>query len=563
MGTQFDFPGGIHPPDNKLRSLQTPIRQAPLPDRLTVPLRQHRGDPGRVVVAAGDHVLTGQPLSEGQPGRSVPVHAPTSGTITAIKSHEVPHPSGLEETCILIEADGRDQWYELAPCPDSASTAERYDHLHRTGVVGLGGAGFPTRDKLQSAEAAPDVLILNGAECEPYITADQALMRERPDSVVAGALALWRLVGAGRCLIGIEDNKPDAIEALRQSAEGTSVEIRVVATRYPSGGERQLIQLLTGLEVPSGGLPADVGVLCQNVATAVAVDRSLRLGEPVIQRITTLTGEALARPGNIEARIGTPLDHLLFEAGLDPQRLHRLIMGGPLMGFDLTTTGLPLIKTANCLIAGTAGEFPDPPIPQPCIRCGLCEQACPVDLLPQQLYWFASAGEHRKAEHFDLFDCIECGACDWVCPSHLPLTDYYRHSKGVLRQEQKEQAEADHARQRFEERQARLEREQAEREERRRARQQAREQHHNVAPAEASEAATAAATSPTAPGPDRETLIQRRDQARQKVEEAQAQLAEAREQTPEAVPKLERALNKHQKRLDAAEKALSDAQEDT
>ena len=562
MGTRYDFPGGIHPPDNKQQSLQTPIRQAPLPEQLIVPLRQHRGDPGHVLVAVGDRVLTGQPLSEGEPGLSVPVHAPTSGTITAIGPHEVPHPSGLEETCIHIEADGRDQWCELIPCPDDASTLERYDHLHRTGVVGLGGAGFPTRDKLQSAEEAPDVLILNGAECEPYITADQALMRERPDSVIAGARALWELVGAGQCLIGIEDNKPDAIEALKQAAEGTGIEIRIIATRYPSGGERQLIQLLTGLEVPSGGLPADVGVLCQNVATAVAADRALRLGEPVIQRITTFTGQALGAPGNIEARIGTPLDHLLFEAGLDPDRLHRLIMGGPLMGFDLTTTGLPLIKTANCLIAGTAEEFPDSPIPQPCIRCGLCEQACPVDLLPQQLYWFASAGEHQKAEHFDLFDCIECGACDWVCPSHLPLTDYYRHSKGMLRQEKKEQAEADHARQRFEERQARMEREQAEREERRRARQQAREQRRSGEPAEAGGTEPGAASAAATPGPDRETLIQRRDQARQKVEEAEAQLAEAREQTPEAVPKLERALNKHRKRLDAAEKALSDAREE-
>lgn len=555
MGTRFDFPGGVHPPENKQQSLQIPIRQAPLPEQLIVPLRQHRGDPGRVLVHVGTHVLTGQPLSEGDPERSVPVHAPTSGTVTAIAPHAVPHPSGLEETCIHIEVDGWDQWCELTPCPANAGTVERYDHLHRAGVVGLGGAGFPTRDKLQSAGEAPECLIINGAECEPYITADQALMRERPESVIAGALVLWELVGAEQCLIGIEDNKPAAIEALTQCTEGTGIEIRVVATRYPSGGERQLIQLLTGREVPSGGLPADIGVLCQNVATAVAAERALRLGEPVIRRITTLTGEALTSPGNVEARIGTPLDHLLMVAGLDPERLNRLILGGPLMGFDLSTTGLPLIKTANCLIAGTAEELPDPPIPQPCIRCGLCEQACPVDLLPQQLYWFASASEHQKAEHFDLFDCIECGACDWVCPSHLPLTDYYRHSKGVLRQEKKEQAEADHARKRFEQRQARLEREQTEREQRRRARQQARQQHQTATTYDSGTGETPASA---APGPDRETLIQRRDQARQKVEEAEARVAQAMEQTPEAVPKLERALNKHRKRLEAAEQALGD-----
>ena len=553
MGRPFDFPGGIELPDNKSQSLREPIRQPSLPDHFAVPLLQHIGEHARACVQPGDTVLKGQRLADSDRGAGVPVHAPTSGTVTAIEARQVPHPSGLEDWCVRIEPDGRDQWAELADCPHYADLPvdEKLNRIHAAGIAGLGGAGFPTDAKLVAREGTRiRTLILNGAECEPYITADQALMQERADAIIAGGRIIASLLGSEECLIGIEDNKPGAIQALRSAAEGSGIEIVVVPTRYPSGGEKQLIQLLTGREVPHDGIPADIGVLCQNIATAESIYRALRFGEPVISRITTLTGNALDRPGNVEARIGTPINHLLREAGLRDDRLKRLIMGGPMMGFDLPTMSAPVVKGTNCLIAGTAGEFPDPPIPQPCIRCGLCEQACPMELLPQQLYWFARSGEHDKAEDFNLFDCIECGACSWVCPSSIPLVQYYQHAKGAIREQRREQEEADRARLRFEQRRARLEREKAEKEERRRARMEARKQ----------KAAGAAPETATTTGPDLESLIKRRDDAREKVEEAQARLDDARETAPEAVTKLERALNKHQKRLDSAEQALANAQ---
>ncbi|TDT43084.1 electron transport complex protein RnfC [Halospina denitrificans] len=554
MGRPFDFPGGIELPDNKTQSLQSPIRQPSLPDHFAVPLLQHIGEHARACVQPGDTVLKGQRLADSDRGAGVPVHAPTSGTVTAIEARQVPHPSGLEDWCVRIEPDGRDQWTELADCPDYAElpVEEQLSRIHAAGIAGLGGAGFPTDAKLVAGDGARiRTLILNGAECEPYITADQSLMRERPEAIIAGARIISSLLGAEECLIGIEDNKPEAIKALQEATNGTGIEVVVVRTRYPSGGEKQLIQLLTGQEVPHDGIPADIGVLCQNIATAESIYRALRFGEPVISRITTLTGKALERPGNVEARIGTPIIHLLNEAGLHEDNLKRLIMGGPMMGFDLPSITAPVVKGTNCLIAGTADEFPDSPIPQPCIRCGLCEQACPMELLPQQLYWFARSGEYDKAEDFNLFDCIECGACSWVCPSSIPLVQYYQHAKGAIREQRREQEEADRARLRFEQRQARLEKEKAEKEERRQARMEARK--HKASGATPESAASS--------GPDLETLTRRRDDAREKVDEARAKLEEARETAPEAVTKLERALNKHQKRLDSAEQALANAHE--
>jgi electron transport complex, RnfABCDGE type, C subunit len=392
MGRPFDFPGGIELPDNKAQSLRGPIRQPSLPDHFSVPLLQHIGEHARACVQPGDTVLKGQRLADADRGAGVPVHAPTSGTVTAIEARQVPHPSGLEDWCVRIKPDGRDQWTERVDCPDYAELPvdEQLERIHAAGIAGLGGAGFPTDAKLVAGDGARiRTLILNGAECEPYITADQSLMRERPEAIIAGAQIIRSLLGSKECLIGIEDNKPDAIEALRKAADGTGIEIVVVPTRYPSGGEKQLIQLLTGREVPHDGIPADIGVLCQNIATAESIYRALRFGEPIISRITTLTGNALKHPGNVEARIGTPIGHLLDEAGLQKGQLKRLIMGGPMMGFDLPSMTAPVVKGTNCLIAGTVEEFPDSPIPQPCIRCGLCEQACPMELLPQQLYWFA------------------------------------------------------------------------------------------------------------------------------------------------------------------------------
>ncbi|GHA83282.1 electron transport complex subunit RsxC [Modicisalibacter luteus] len=502
----FDFPGGIFPPERKTLSNRTPLIEAPLPTQVVLPLAQHVGMPAEPVVTVGQSVRTGEIVARAEGMISAHVHASITGTVTAIEERAVPHPSAAvgeyQALSIVIEGDGKsDVWLRMASLDwRTASDAALIERLQASGVVGLGGAGFPAAVKAQVRQRhAIDTLIVNAAECEPYISADDLTLRTYPGDVLEGARMLARLCGANRILIGIEDNKPEAIVALRQAlrnlpSDAVSVELQVVATRYPSGGERQLVQRLTGREVPSRGLPADVGVLCHNPGTLLASLRAIRDGEPMISRIVTLTGEALARPGNLEARLGTPLHQLLTFAGVRPERLSQLILGGPMMGFTLDSDALPLVKTGNCVIAGTPKEFPPAPVEQPCIRCGACETACPASLLPQQLYWYSKSREHDKAELFNLFDCIECGACAFVCPSHIPLVQYYRAAKGEIRLREQEARKAEHARHRFEFRQARMAREQAEKEARRQARlQQAKASrpasglHDTAAPASASD----------------------------------------------------------------------------
>ena len=304
-------------------------------------------------------------------------------------------------------------------------------------------------------------------------------MRERPEEVLAGAAIVQWLLQPEETVLGIEDNKPAAIAALREAsasleeAIGDAIDIAVIPTQYPSGGEKQLIEILTGRQVPSGGLPADIGAACINVGTCAAAFRALCRGEPLISRITTLTGGALAQPRNFEALIGTPVRCLLEEAGFDPARGARLVMGGPMMGFTLDTADVPVVKITNCILAPALGELPAPRPAQPCIRCGLCADACPASLLPQQLYWFAEGREYEKLERHNLFDCIECGACSWVCPSDIPLVQYYRAAKAEVSQLRRDQAKAEQSKARFEARQERVEREAAEREAQRAARRRA------------------------------------------------------------------------------------------
>ncbi|HAB05867.1 MAG TPA: electron transport complex subunit RsxC [Alcanivorax sp.] len=393
--------------------------------------------------------------------------------MTAIGPAPYPHASGLEEWAIRIEADGEDRWCELDPISDfrALEPAALLDIIRAAGISGLGGAGFPTAVKLKARpEQKIHTLIINGTECEPYITADDSAMRYRAEQIVSGIEVLMHILRPEQVLIGIEDNKPEAIAALRAACADSDVEVRVVPTKYPSGGEKQLIQLLTGKEVPSGSIPAQCGVVCQNVGTAWAVKRAVHDGEPLLSRITTVTGDAVARPGNYEVWLGTPVADLLHHAGVDKERLGRLVMGGPMMGFTLHDPSVPVVKTSNCVIAASAEELPEPPPEQACIRCGACAEVCPANLLPQQLYWYAKTDDFERAQHHNLMDCIECGACAYVCPSHIPLVQYYRYAKGEIRTQTAEQIKADRARERFEARQARLEREQAEKEARRRAR---------------------------------------------------------------------------------------------
>jgi electron transport complex protein RnfC len=470
-----DFHGGIFPPERKSLSSDGAIVAAGIPPQVVLPLSQHIGPVAEAVVAVGDRVLGGQPLTDAQ---GLPVHAPTSGTVAALEERSVPHPSGLPAPCIVIDCDGEDEWLPLQGCEDfrALSHDELRQRIFAAGIAGLGGAGFPTAYKLGGdAGRGIHTLILNGTECEPYITADDRLMRERAAAVIGGARILAHLVQPDEILIGVEDNKPEAVAALR-AALGDHGDIDVVEfpTKYPSGGERQLIQILTGKQVPSGGLPADIGILCQNVGTAAAVHAAVTDGRPLVSRITTVTGEAVQRPGNFEVLVGTPMAYLLERAGFAPGPRQRLLMGGPMMGIAVPSVDCPVVKTTNCLLAPAPGELREPPaVAQPCIRCGLCAEACPAQLLPQQLYWYSRAEDHEQLDTHNLFDCIECGACSWVCPSSIPLVQFYRASKGAIRERQAAEARSEHARLRFEARQARKEREAAEKEARRAARKKA------------------------------------------------------------------------------------------
>ena len=469
----YDFPGGVHPAEHKTVSNRTPIAPGPRPAQLVLPLNMHLGAPARPIVAVGDRVLKGQMLAEPAGAVSAALHAPTSGTVVALGPRPIQHPSGMDALCIVLEPDGEDRWAERRPVADHTrlGPGKLIALLRDAGVAGLGGAGFPTSVKVNLGDhQRVEQLIINAVECEPYITADDRLMRERADEIVLGIQILQYLLNPHDTLIGVEDNKPEAIAALRAACAGSDMEIRVVPTKYPSGGEKQLIQLLTGKEVPSGSIPAQCGVVCQNVGTAWAVKRAVHDGEPLLSRITTVTGDAVARPGNYEVWLGTPVADLLHHAGVDKERLGRLVMGGPMMGFTLHDPSVPVVKTSNCVIAASAEELPEPPPEQACIRCGACAEVCPANLLPQQLYWYAKTDDFERAQHHNLMDCIECGACAYVCPSHIPLVQYYRYAKGEIRTQAAEQIKADRARERFEARQARLEREQAEKEARRRAR---------------------------------------------------------------------------------------------
>ncbi|MDU6412505.1 MAG: electron transport complex subunit RsxC [Yersiniaceae bacterium] len=466
----WDFAGGIHPPEMKTQSSHAPLRKAPLSPEFIIPLQQHLGPEGELLVKAGDRVLKGQPLTAGR-GRTLPVHAPTSGTVRTIEPRITAHPSGLKELCVVLDADGDDRWCALSPVTDyhQQSAGDLVARIHQAGVAGLGGAGFPTASKLQGGRHGVKTLIVNAAECEPYITADDRLMQEHAPEIVTGTRILCHILRPERVIIGIEDNKPEAIAALKQALKadatpGVKLELRVIPTKYPSGGAKQLTRILTGQEVPHGKHSSSIGVLMQNVGTLYAITRAILHGEPLIERVVTLTGESVAQPGNFWVRIGTPVSLLLNVAGFRPHDQQLVIMGGPLMGFTLPHLEVPTVKITNCLLAPSQSEMGAPQAEEACIRCSQCADACPAGLLPQQLYWFSRGQEHEKARNYNLFDCIECGACAYVCPSNIPLVQYYRQEKAEIRELDQEAARAADAKARFEAKQARMEREKLARE---------------------------------------------------------------------------------------------------
>ncbi|MBY8122818.1 electron transport complex subunit RsxC [Vibrio fluvialis] len=468
-GYLWDFPGGIHPPENKVQSTQTPLVEASLANEFVLPLKQHIGKSGDLLVQVGDRVLKGQPLTSFSTTFMLPVHAPTSGVISAIEPRTVAHPSGLSELCVVITPDGQDQWFERQPISDYTQVApeELIDIIRNAGIAGLGGAGFPTAKKIQSGLSRVEIFIVNAAECEPYITADDALMREHAQEIIDGIGIVEHILQPKLTVIGVEDNKPEAIQALQQAAEGKDIVIRAIPTKYPSGGAKQLIKLLTDLEVPAGKHSADIGVIVQNVGSVQAIKRAVIDGEPLIRRVVTLTGNTFVQPRNVWVRLGTPVQSLLDEFGYKAdKKLPRLILGGSMMGFTLPHANVPIVKIANCILAPSRNEIPQHDYEMACIRCGQCADACPASLLPQQLYWHSKAEEYEKCEELNLKDCIECGACAYVCPSEIPLVQYYRQSKAEIKNRKWEAEAAERAKLRFEEKKARMEREKAERENR-------------------------------------------------------------------------------------------------
>ena len=462
----FKFNGGVHPPQHKLESTKAPITAVTMPDRLVLPLRQHVGNMAKLQVEVGEHVLKGQLLAKADGQISAAVHAPTSGTIVSVQDRLIPHPSGLPDICITLDADRQERWIEHQALDyRGLAKFEVIRRLSDAGVVGLGGATFPTHVKLREDTHRPvKTLILNGAECEPYISCDDMLMRERAEEIVRGIEIMQYLLAAETCVVGIEDNKPEAMAAMRAAAANSSVPISVVIvpTIYPGGGAKQLIKVLTGKEVPSGKLPTEIGVQCFNVATAYSVHRFVNHGEPVISRIVTVTGK-VSRPGNFEVPLGMLIDRLVEVAGGATSDINGLIMGGPMMGFNLPSAQVPVVKATNCIIASTSGMFPKQPEALPCIRCTRCADACPVNLQPQELYWFSRAQNLEKARDYQLFDCIECGCCSYVCPSNIPLVQYYRFAKSEIIAQNKAKQAATIARERNDFRLMRIEREKQER----------------------------------------------------------------------------------------------------
>ena len=500
----FRFKGGVKPETHKTSSVQMPIGRVPLAQRYIVPLHQSIGGTPEPLVAPGEHVLKGQKIGGADKWLSSAVHAPTSGTVIAVEEHIAAHPSGLPTLSVVIESDGKDEWIDRQAVDYKTLPAERVRELLRdAGVVGLGGAVFPSHAKLTVAKSVPmEDLVINGAECEPFMTCDDVLMRERADEIVRGIGIFRDLLAPKRVLIGIEDNKPEALAAMQAAVArcGENFTVKPVPTRYPAGGAKQLIRVLTGKEVPASKRSPEMGVQCFNVGTAYTAWRALAHGEPVISRIVTLTGN-VGTPRNWEVPIGTPLADLLA-LGQPLPGTDRYLMGGPMMGFELPSLDVPIVKASNCIIAGSPQLFPPPALEMPCIRCGACAEACPHELQPFELYWFSRAKNFGKAQEYDLLDCIECGCCSYVCPSRIPLVQYFRFAKSEIWAREREKNQSDAAKARFEFRNERDEREKAEKAERLAKAAAAKAATAKTTPPPSSEATPAPATAPAAAPPD-------------------------------------------------------------
>jgi electron transport complex protein RnfC len=472
--------GGVHMFDNKAQSTATEIETCPLPQRLLLPLNMHSGADAKVVVEIGEVVTKHQIIAEASGPVSAYIHSPVNGIVADIKLMPVINRSELEEMVVVIDVNQQSQQTTAEDSSSSNNSSHNRNtenpswtnysneelllQIEKSGIVGLGGAGFPTHQKIISSNANCHTLLLNGAECEPYISCDDLTMREHSSDILEGALILAKMLQLEKIQIAIEDNKPEAINAMtiaiqkiKQNEVSAELEMISIPAIYPSGGEKQLIEIITGKQVTSKMFPASLGYIVQNIGTILAVYNAVIKETPLIERIVTVTGEAIGRPGNYRVTLGTPIRHLLDFAGWNENDTKAIVHGGPMMGYPLSSADLPIVKSSNCIIAATAKEFPEPEVERPCIRCGQCADVCPASLLPQQLFWYSQSGELNKAEDYNIMDCIECGACEYVCPSQIPLVDYYRFTKGEIKTRADITEKAERSKVRFDFRNERLE----------------------------------------------------------------------------------------------------------
>ena len=457
----FAIRGGVHPSDRKALSATRPIAEIPLPELLHIPVQQHIGAAAKPVVRRGQRVGKGELLAATQGAISAPVHAPTSGRIMGLGSYPAHHASGLLVRTITLRPDGDDAWADgisAADDPFAMAPEDIAGRVAAAGIVGMGGATFPSAVKLNlRTRYRIHTLVINGAECEPYLTCDDRLMREAADEVIDGVRIMGYALGVERIVIGIENNKPDAQQALcLASGCFPGIEIARLPTRYPMGSEKHLVQTLVGRETPARALTADIGVVVHNVATAYAVHRALRFGEPLVERVVTVSGGAIRRPGNLRVPIGTPVSHLIGHCGGFSSEPERLISGGPMMGQPLPSTRVPVVKGSNGVLALTAAEV-GVRREMPCIRCASCVSACPCGLLPLEMAARARKGDLEGTVSLGLMDCIACGSCSYVCPSNIPLVQYFNYAKGELAHRQRIKHKQMETRRLSEQRTARME----------------------------------------------------------------------------------------------------------
>jgi len=430
----FTFKGGVHPPYNKELSMDRSIQKAEVPDKLIVPLVQHIGAPCSPKVEVGDTVKEGQVIGEAQAFVTAPVHSPVSGKVKKIE--KTLHPLGQPMLSVIVEPDGEESKAYMEPLGreiDSLDVKAMLERVKEAGIVGLGGATFPAHVKFSPPKGKKiDTLIINGCECEPYLTADYRLMLEKAEDLMLGARMIGKMLQVERIIIAVENNKPDAVEKLKSvEKEGVST-TEVTQTKYPEGAEKVLIKALLGREVPSGGLPMDVGVVVSNVGTALAVCEAVRDGKPLIERVVTVTGDGVKNPANFLVKVGTPIQNLIEQAGGTVGDVGKLIMGGPMMGIAQSSFDIPVIKgTSGILLMQETRVMMQGYLP--CIKCSFCVRACPVNLLPSRLSICAEAEKWELAEKYGVNDCIECGCCDYVCPSKRPIVQLVKTAKVKLR----------------------------------------------------------------------------------------------------------------------------------